>query len=49
MCEAIKEIRNDAKAEGKAEERLKIEKNLRKLGLTEEQIQQALNTEPTDS
>lgn len=50
MCEAIKRIRKDAKAEGRAEERLrfeekllKIEENLRKSGMPEEQIKQILS------
>ena len=52
MCEAIKGIREDAKAEGivegmkkgREEERLIIAEKLRKSGMPEEQIKQILNS-----
>ena len=55
MCEAIKGIREDARAEGieegmamgmekgRAEERSRIAENLRKSGMSEDQIKQILN------
>ena len=44
MCEAIKGIREEAKAEGRTEERLRIEEKLRESGMTEEQIKKILDS-----
>ena len=44
MCEAIEGIRQDAKAEGRAEERSEIIEKMRKSGMTEEQIKRVLNS-----
>ena len=44
MCEAIEGIKNDAKAEGIKEGMEKVIEQMRKSGMSEEQIKQVLNS-----